>query len=276
VDNTTSTNPSNPRETLSTLARSATGGLISTPAAAQALGVTTRVAAARLRRLVAAGWVARVRRGLFLLLPLEASNSASTTVEDPWLLAMAVLAPCYIGGWSAAEHWRLTEQIFRSTFVATASGARARSRTLLGAEFHVVRVPQDRLTGTVQIWRGAARVAISDRERTIADALTDPGWVGGVRHLVEILIAYRRSPEWNPTKLLKRMAELGRGAAYKRLGFLAEKVLDAGETVVAACMGEKSSGTIKLDPGVAGEGPLVKRWGIQVNVRVTADEERSA
>jgi predicted transcriptional regulator of viral defense system len=273
VDNTTTTEPAGSRHALSVLARSASGGLVSTSGAAKALGVSTRVAAARLARLVAAGWVARVRRGLFLVLPLEASSAAATTVEDPWLLAVALLAPCYIGGWSAAEHWGLTEQSFRSTFVATASGARSRSRTVVGAEFHVVRVPRDRLTGTVQVWRGATRVAISDRERTIADALIDPAWVGGVRHLIEILIAYRRGAEWNPTKLLARMAELGRGAAYKRLGFLAEKVLDAGEAVVAACLAAKASGTIKLDPGVAGSGPLVKRWGLWVNVRLAGDEE---
>jgi predicted transcriptional regulator of viral defense system len=119
------------------------------------------------------------------------------------------------------------------------------------------------------------RLAVSDRERTIVDALIDPAWVGGMRHLVEILTTYRRSAEWNPTKLLKRMGEIGRGAAYKRLGFLTEKVLDANKTVIAACLAAKSAGTIKLDPGVAGRGPHVKRWGLQVNVDVTAGEDSS-
>lgn len=236
------------------------------------LGVSGRVAGARLARLVAAGWVTRVRRGLYLVLPLEAASATATTVEDPWVLAEVVLAPCYIGGWSAAEHWGLTEQIFRSTFVVTAAGARSRSRMLLGAELQVVRVPRTRITGTVRVWRGPTRVLVSDRERTLGDALVDPSWVGGARHLIEILVAYRRGPDWSPPKLLARLAELGRGAAYKRLGFLAEEVLDGGEALVSACLEAKTAGTIKLDPAVPARGRLVKRWGLWVNATLGEEE----
>jgi predicted transcriptional regulator of viral defense system len=269
----TPTSPASPRETLSLLARGAKAGLISADEAARVLGVSGRVAVARLGRLAASGWVARVRRGLYLLLPLEASSAATTAIEDPWVLAEVTLAPCYLGGWSAAEHWGLTEQIFRSTFVVTAAGARSRSRTLFGAEFHIVRVPRKRISGTVQIWRGATRVSVSDRERTIADALVDPTWVGGARHLMDILNAYRRGPDWSPTKLLARMAELGRGAAYKRLGYLAENVVDGGRTIVDACLKAKTKGAIKLDPAVAAPGRLVKRWGLWVNAGLSKSDE---
>jgi len=273
VANTTLDNSAGPRATLSRLARNAKGGLIATDEAARVLGVSGRVAGARLARLVAGGWVVRVRRGLYLLLPLEAASATATTVEDPWVLAEVLMAPCYIGGWSAAEYWGLTEQIFRSTFVVTAAGARSRSRTLLGVEFQVVRVPRKRITGTVQVWRGPTRVSVSDRERTIVDALIDPSWVGGARHLIEILVAYRRGPDWSPAKLLARMAELGRGAAYKRLGFLAEEVLDGGQPLVSACLDAKTAGTIKLDPTVPARGRLVKRWGLWVNAGLAEGEE---
>jgi predicted transcriptional regulator of viral defense system len=255
------------------LARSAKGGLISAEEAARVLGVTGRVAAARLSRLVAAGWLSRARRGLYLILPLEASSATATTVEDPWVLAEVLLSPCYIGGWSAAEHWGLTEQIFRSTFVVTAAGARSKSRTLLGAELHIVRVPRKRVTGAAQVWRGPLRVSVSDRERTIVDALVDPAWVGGVRHLIEILAAYRRGPDWSPSKLLLRMKELGRGSAYKRLGFLAEEVLDEQPSLVAACLKAKTTGVIKLDPAVSSRGHMVKRWGLWVNANVAEGQD---
>ena len=270
---TTSTASSGSRTTLSLLARSAKGGLISAEEAARVLGVTGRVAAARLSRLVAAGWLSRARRGLYLILPLEASSATATTVEDPWVLAEVLLSPCYIGGWSAAEHWGLTEQIFRSTFVVTAAGARSKSRTLLGAELHIVRVPRKRVTGAAQVWRGPLRVSVSDRERTIVDALVDPAWVGGVRHLIEILAAYRRGPDWSPSKLLLRMKELGRGSAYKRLGFLAEEVLDEQPSLVAACLQAKTTGVIKLDPAVSSRGHMVKRWGLWVNANVAEGQD---
>lgn len=71
------------------------------------------------RRSAFHGWPRRVRRGLYLVLPLEAQSDRAITVEDPWILADELFSPCYIGGWSAAQHWGLTEQIFRSVFVVT-------------------------------------------------------------------------------------------------------------------------------------------------------------
>jgi len=254
------------------LARNAKGGLISAEDAARVLGVGGRVAVARLSRLLAAGWLARARRGLYLILPLEAAGAKATTVEDPWVLAEVLLSPCYIGGWSAAEHWGLTEQIFRTTFVVTAAGARSRSRTLLGAELHIVRIPRKRVTSEAQVWRGQLRVSVSDRERTIADALVDPTWVGGIRHLSEILTTYRRGPDWSPSKLLMRMKELGRGSAFKRLGFLAEELLDEQSALVTACTQAKTSGVIRLDPAISSRGHLVKKWGLWVNTSLADDQ----
>ena len=270
---TTSMEPSGSRATLSLLARSAKGGLVSAEDAARVLGVGKRVAVARLSRLLAAGWLARAKRGLYLILPLEAAGAKATTVEDPWVMAEVLLSPCYIGGWSAAEHWGLTEQIFRTTFVATAGGARSKSRTILGTELHIVRVSRRRINVGTHVWRGPLRVPVSDRERTIADALLDPAWVGGVRHLVEILATYRRGPDWSPPKLLARMKELGKGAAFKRLGFLAEQVLDGELALVAECASAKTSGVIKLDPAVPSRGRLVKRWGIWANIDLTDNRD---
>ena len=124
------------------------------------------------------------------------------------------------------------------------------------------------------MWLGPLRVPVSDRERTIADALVNPAWVGGVRHLVEILATYRRGPDWNPSKLLARMKELGRGSAYKRLGFLAEQVLDEELALIAECDRAKTSGVIKLDPAVPSRGHLVRKWGLWANIDLT--EKRDA
>ena len=112
-------------------------------------------------------------------------------------------------------------------------------------------------------------MSVSDRERTIADALVDPSWVGGIRHLSEILATYRRGPDWSPTKLLMRMKELGRGSAYKRLGFLAEEVLDEQSALATACTQAKTTGVIKLDPAISSRGHLVKKWGLWVNTSLT-------
>ena len=270
MDNETKNRLSGPRAALSALARRAPGGLITVAEAADALGVDPRLASSHLNRLMAAGWLARARRGLYYVLPLDSANAESTTVEDPWVLAAKLLSPCYIGGWSAAEHWQLTEQLFRETFVVTSAGARTRTRNVLGAEFHIVRVPRARVSGFAKVWRGAVRVPVSDRERTIADALNSPEWIGGVRHLVEMLTTYRNSEHFSPAKLLARMAEINKGAAYKRLGFIYEQLFSPDEVIVRHCLERRSAGVIKLDPGVGVRGKIHKRWGLSANVQVEA------
>src|SRR3989304_8386146 len=43
------------------------------------------------------GWVYRIKRGLYIPVPLESSTN-EPAVEDPWVLADYLFNPCYIGG----------------------------------------------------------------------------------------------------------------------------------------------------------------------------------
>ncbi len=116
--------------------------------------------------------------------------------------------------------------------------------------------------------RGSERIPVSDRERTIADALADPSWVGGIRHFVEILRTYRESKEWNPNRLLRSLGEIGSGASFKRLGYLAETVLTPEPSLVLEALARRTSGVVKLDPAVAERGRINSRWGLSVNVQL--------
>jgi predicted transcriptional regulator of viral defense system len=254
-----------PKEKLRRLARGARGGLVSTETAAELLGLPRSAAALTLQRLGERGWLSRVRRGLYLILPLEAGLEGGA-VEDPWVLASELFGPCYVGGWTAAEHWGLTDQLFRSTFVVSAASVRRTTSAFLGSEFHVVRSSHERVSSVPTIWHGKERVAVSDRERTIADALAAPDWVGGVRHLAEILRAYRTSKDWDPARLVTRVAEEGSGAAFKRLGFLSERVLGNEKVLVEEAFARRTTGNVRLDPSVPTNGRLSTHWHLWVNV----------
>ncbi len=155
------------RVTLRKLARGSRGGILTVERAVELLGAPRKQVANRLAALARQGWLRRVRRGLYLVLPLESNAAGPLAVEDPWILARELFSPCYIGGWSAAEHWGLTEQLFRSTFVVSGASPRQRSVRFLEAELTVVRVVRARRAGTATSWRGAEKVTVSDRERTI-------------------------------------------------------------------------------------------------------------
>ncbi len=244
---------------------------MTTGRAAEVLGTAPAHASLKLGRLVRRGWLARVRRGLYLVLPLEV-GSEGTAVEDPWILARELYSPCYIGGWTAAEHWGLTEQLFRSTFVVTAAAFRDSTVSFLGSEFHLVHAKQERVAGVGTIWRGRERVAVSDQERTIADALTTPTWVGGIRQLADILRTYRDSKKWNPERLIERLEEVHSGAAFKRLGYLAETVLGGEPRLVDASLARRTKGVVRLDPTVAERRRLSTRWQLWINVPLKRSE----
>jgi predicted transcriptional regulator of viral defense system len=209
------------------------------------------------------------------VLPLEADPRGAVTVEDPWLLARELFAPCYIGGWSAAEHWELTEQIFRSVFVVSAANFRSRAVRLFGVDFRVAHASKEQVVRADPTWRGREQVMVSGRELTLADSLANPEWMGGLRHLADVLVAYRESSHWQPKKLLERMMERGSGAGFKRLGWLAEQLLTDDRELIAVCMANKTAGLVALDPAVKAPGHIVKRWGLRVNVDVVGAKRRS-
>jgi len=256
------------RRELAQLARASHGGVISVADAARVLALPARRAAMRLNELDRAGWLARVRRGFYFVLPIEARSARETTPEDPWVLASQLYAPCYIGGWTAAEHWGLTEQLFGSTFVATAASIRSRSETHLGASFKLVRVKPERLAHLSQVWRGRSRVVVSSAERTIVDAAIDPRWVGGPRHLADIIATYRATSNADEASLGLELARSGTGAAAKRLGFLVERLWPAADRLSDAALARRSTGVIKLDPTVKRRGEFSTRWRMWINVTV--------
>ena len=256
------------RTTVARLARAGAGGVVSLDGAVKALGLPRSVVAARLARMVRAGWLSRAQRGLYFVRPLEQEPHTQAVPDDPWLLAHALFAPCYVGGWTAAEHWGLTDQIFRATFVVTGAPKRRATETRLATEFRVVRVPASRVATVGETWRGRERVRVSSPARTIADALDHPEWLGGIRHFVEVLTAAHERDPQILRGVLAELETLGRGAAFKRLGFITERLWPTEVDVIAGCLARRTKGVIGLDPAVRAVGRIVSRWGLRANVQV--------
>jgi predicted transcriptional regulator of viral defense system len=230
--------------------------------AATALGMTRNAAARRLAAWSRAGWLARVRRGAYVPVPIE-SASADIALEDPWAVAAAMFAPCYIGGWSAAEHWGLTEQIFRSLCVMTTTRPRNRRLVLRKARFELHTVPASKFIGLKTVWRGGTRVRVSDPARTLVDMLADPALAGGIRHLVEMLGGLLREQPKEAAKLGGYAGKLGVGSVYKRLGFLLQRDHPDQVPLIELCRQNLSAGYAKLDPALPAD-RLATAWRVWV------------
>jgi predicted transcriptional regulator of viral defense system len=249
------------RERLAKVLRQSKGTIVAADAA-KALSVSRAAAARMLAGWAARGWLTRVRRGLFVAVPLE-SSSPDIALEDAWVVADRLFAPCYIGGWSAAEHWDFTEQLFRSTLVLTTRRPRARRVEARGTVFVVRSVKKRAMFGFGPVWRGRMRVNVSDPTRTILDLLDTPALGGGIRSVIDMLKVYFGSQHRDSMLLIRYADQLGNKAVFKRLGYLVSVFFEGEREIVDACRARLSSGNAKLDPKLPAD-RLVSTWRLWV------------
>jgi predicted transcriptional regulator of viral defense system len=242
--------------------------------ASRILGVGQETAAQLLGYLARRGWLSRVRRGLYVAVPLDARHSGEW-VEDPWVVADRLFSPCYVGGWSACEHWDLTEQVFRTLLIITGRRVRRRDEVIQGIPFHLTVRSEDDVFGTVAVWRGRNKVAVSDPSRTVVDVLDDPSLGGGIRTVADVIDEYLRSEHRDDRFLVDYGDRLGNRTVFKRLGYLLEHSRSDAPELVKACLDRRSSGLAKLDPAAGAPGQIVRRWGLRVNVALGSSGDES-
>ena len=237
--------------------------------AAEALEISRGEAARIAGYLASKGWLSRIRRGLFTVVPLEADVPEEWRA-DPWLVAARVFSPCYIGGWSACEHWGLTEQLFRSVLVVSAEPQRSAQVTVQGTEFRVATRQPDALFGTRKVWRGRERVDVSDPTKTIVDVLDDPSIGGGIRTVADLLDEYFSGDHRDDDRLVSYADRLGNRTVFKRLGYLLERLDVDAPGLIETCLSRRSAGLAKLDPSIRSGGRITKRWGLLINAQIQA------
>lgn len=251
------------RARLAAVIRSARG-TVSIDTVTAALGLERTAAAKLLSRWTAQGWLRRVGQGLYIPVPLDLSH-VEQVLEDPWILVPALFGESYIGGWTAAHHWDLTEQLFNETLVFTQRRVASKRVVAQGTTFLVHHTSQRNLFGLKSVWRGSTRVSVSDPARTLVDMLAKPETGGGIDHVADCLVVLNRLPAASGELLIRYAEQLGNGAVFKRLGFLAETRLhDA--NIAEACRVRLTQGYAQLDPALSGE-RLVTSWRLWVPPR---------
>lgn len=237
-------------------------GTISAQQVVEFLGLPADKAAKRLARWASKGWLSRIRQGLYVPVPLE-SSTADVPLDDPWIIAERLFSPCYISGWSAAEYWGLTEQIFRTIVVLTLRKPRDRRPKIRDVEFLVRTISEKAFFGTTPVWRERVKMNVADPSRMMVDMLADPALGGGLRPTVDVLRSYFGSEKRNDKLLIEYGDRLGNGAVFKRLGFLSQRLLPDDKELTAACRSRLTKGNAKLDPALSDD-RLVSAWRLWV------------
>jgi len=261
------------RQRLSKLLREG-GDVLTVENAARILESTNADTAKALARWSKQGWLSRIKRGVYVPVPVE-SISSNRALEDAWVVVPELFGPAYIGGWSAAEHWDLTEQVFRDICVFTTRSVARRHQVIHAIPFVVTHVSADQLFGTKSVWRKEKKLAVSDPTRTIVDMLSSPWTGGGIEHVIDCFKQYLKSEHVDAEKLIAYADRLRNAAVFKRLGFLAEQLLAADHPLVTDCKARLSKGNAQLDPALKGD-KLVTRWRLFVPSALSFQKEREA
>jgi predicted transcriptional regulator of viral defense system len=242
---------------------SAAGDIVYVSDVERTLQLPRAEAAKRLSRWMAQGWLHRVGPGAYAPVAID-TLGADQVLSDPWVLVPALFSPGYVGGRTAAEHWDLTEQIFKDIVVVTAKALRQTYQVRHGAAFTLQHVPAEKIFGTKTVWRQRSRVLVSDVHRTIIDMLNEPALGGGIQQVADCLAAYLARADRNDALLMQYADRLGNGAVFKRLGFLAERTGNAPQ-LAQACASRLTAGIAKLDGALGGQ-QLVARWRLRIPV----------
>ena len=176
--------------------------VVSVDTASHVLGVNRRRAAQLLSRWRLQGWLRRIGHGLYIPVPLDMAGSEQV-MADPWVLVPSLFGQCYIGGWTAAHHWELTEQLFNETVVFITRRIPNNRLTVQGAVFVLHNVSAKRLFGLKTLWRGSTKVSISDRARTIIDMIDAPVVGGGIDQVTDCSTAYSKGKTFDRDLLIR-------------------------------------------------------------------------
>ena len=238
-------------------------GTIRIEDAMEALGIESEHAAKLLAGWHKQGAIRRVAHGLYVPIPPNALGRTQV-LEDPWILVPDLYEPAYIGGWSALEHWELTEQLFRSICVFTQKRTTYGKTQHQGVNFFVKYIPEKKLFGTKSIWRDNIKIQISDPYKTILDIIDDPKLGAGLQHVADCLCEFKKifGKQYDLDQLLDYAVRTDNGAVFKKLGFLAERT-GFRSSFIDECASRLTKGYTYLDK-TAEDNMLVTRWRLWV------------
>ncbi len=217
-----------------------------------------------LERLQNKGWIRRIRRGRFAVIPLSSGESRTPQLHE-FIVAMELVSPAAVAYWSALNHHGMTEQLPRTVFVATDHPVRRPPREVLGMSYKIVSLRPGKFFGIVKDWIDEMPFSVTDREKTIIDGLDLPQYVGGIEEIAKAL-----STTWtqlDESRLRKYAFKIGNSAVSKRLGFLME-TLELGNVEKLRKAVKLAPGFSPFDPALPRRGKYNRRWGLLVNTEI--------
>jgi len=208
-----------------------------------------------LSRLEKKGWIERIEKGKYMIIPLGAEKGKYTLNE--FVIGSLLVNPYCIAYWSALHHYGLTEQIPNTVFIQTTARKKKQEIEVFGVRYRVVRVKDTKFFGIRKEWIEETQINITDREKTIIDCLDKPQYCGGVVEVAKAL----KNENPNKEKLLEYAQQIANSGVIRRLGYLYNLL---GTDIDAPPI--ETRNYLLLDPTMPHKGPKNARWRLIINL----------
>jgi len=214
--------------------------------------------------LVRKKWIQKIKKGTYLIAPLEAGiNGTDNYTLHSFILASVLVEPYYIAYASALNYHGLTDQTPNTTYVATTKPHN--SKTILNTKIRFVTIPPHKIFGAEETEIENRKIQIASKEKTIIDCLDHPEHCGGIEEVAKAL--YFAKNDLDQTKLVNFAQKIGNKTVLKRLGYLSE-ILCIEKAFEALSTLPLSAGYSLLDCSLKKRGRIAEKWKLVINVTI--------
>ena len=213
-------------------------------------------------------WVLPLKRGLYAIVPLDVGfKGADSFILHNFVIASHLVEPYYIGYWSALNYYGFSEQIPRTTFIATTKARMPLN--ILAAYYCFIKLKKKKFFAFNKIDIEGWKINIASPEKTIADCLDRPEQTGGIDEVAKAV--YFNHEEMDLRKIYGFAERMGNATILKRLGYILEAtgLLDKYGDIFNRF--SPSKGYPALDPVSARKGRYNSKWGLLLNFKINPE-----
>jgi len=207
-----------------------------------------------LSRLEKKGWIERIEKGKYIIIPLGAEKGKYTLNE--FVLGSYLVDPCIISYWSALNYYGFTEQIPRTVFIQTTSRKKHQEVTIFGVPYKIIRMKERKIFGVEKAWFENTQISLTNREKTIIDCLDKSQYAGGIIEVAKAL----RTEEYDKNILIKYAKRIHNSGVIRRLGYICEFL-----QISINLPKIKTRNYLKLDPILPETNKLDSKWHLIIN-----------
>lgn len=173
-------------------------------------GAKTRVIIHRLQK---KGWLERIKRGTYLIIPLEGIDGWA---EHPFVVLPNLVKNYYVSYRSALAYYGFTEQI--PFYVFSATTERKNPLTFQGYAYRFARVDERKFFGFEKAKISGVKINIADKEKAVIDCIDKEKYAGSI---IETFKAIKDNTEqFDFAKMVNYAVKMKNQSLIRRLGYL--------------------------------------------------------